>query len=85
MRNADYIANFVNRICKSDKPPKSLMTNGSTLFSYVTPIARHASKDGQRIIEMDDRNHSVTTTKHQTLVRRAAQIYGYEIRLVERL
>lgn len=44
---------------------------GDSFYSYGTVMARHISRHGRRAIILNDTSYSVTTSKHQSLLRRA--------------
>ena len=79
MRNQDLIINFV-------RDPKFVGHTGSMnvadgcLFSYNTIIAQH-TKDGRLII--NNTRYSVTTSKQQGYLRRAAAEYHDRVECVE--
>lgn len=53
------------------KSPSALSFEGGTLLSYNTAIARIIEHKGRKAVIINDRSFSVTTSKHQSLMRRA--------------
>lgn len=45
------------------------------VFSYETPIAWYAVRDGADVLVVPDCKYSVTTSRHQSLVRRSVDHY----------
>lgn len=53
--------------------PSAMSFNGDAFLSYGTEIARHFTRKGQSYVVLNDTGFSVTTSRHQSLVRQAVR------------
>jgi hypothetical protein len=67
------------RSATSDNRSGVLHNLGETAYSYREPIARHSSDEQGPCILLTSQKFSVTTSKHQSAIRRAAATAGRRV------
>lgn len=67
------------RSAASDNQSGALHNRGEVAYSYREPIARHSSDGDGPTILLTSHRFSVTTSKHQSAIRRAAAQAGRRV------
>lgn len=79
---SDEIAHiWANKSAPRGESPGAMSFAGGTFYSYGTAIARHLEFKGKHAVLINDTSYSVTTSRHQSIVRKAIPSYASIFRI----